>query len=61
MIVDPITLSRPTRRVAEALALMKQYRICGVPITVGTAGSVGILTNRDLRFETRTDAPRSPR
>src|SRR4029079_17853397 len=43
----------PTARVAEALELMSKYRISGVPVTVG-GKLVGILTNRDLRFETRT-------
>jgi IMP dehydrogenase len=54
MIVDPITLS-PTHKIYEALDLMKKYRISGVPITAdgGKEGRlVGILTNRDLRFET---------
>src|SRR3954447_14419296 len=56
MIVDPITLS-PTHRIYEALDLMRKYRISGVPITDdgGKEGRlVGILTNRDLRFETNT-------
>src|SRR5262245_42506491 len=52
MIVDPVTVA-PTARVAEALDVMAHYRISGVPGTVGTK-LVGILTNRDLRFETRT-------
>ena len=52
MIVDPVTVA-PTQRVAEALEVMAHYRISGVPVTVGTK-LVGILTNRDLRFETRT-------
>ena len=59
MIVDPITLS-PTNRIYEALDLMKKYRISGVPITEdgGKEGRlVGILTNRDLRFETNLDRP----
>ena len=54
MIVNPITLS-PSNRIFEALELMKTYRISGVPITDdGTRDGrlVGILTNRDLRFET---------
>jgi len=54
MIVDPITLS-PGHRIFEALELMKKYHISGVPITEdgGKEGRlVGILTNRDLRFET---------
>ncbi len=59
MIVDPITMS-PERPVKDALALMTKYRISGVPITQkGQHGEklVGILTNRDLRFETRMDLP----
>src|SRR5512132_2788635 len=52
MIVDPVTVA-PDAPVAEALALMAKYRISGVPVTVGPR-LVGILTNRDLRFETRT-------
>ncbi|MGE5358789.1 MAG: IMP dehydrogenase [Bacteroidales bacterium] len=59
MIVNPITLS-PDNRIYEALALMKKYRISGVPITEdgGKEGHlVGILTNRDLRFETNVDRP----
>src|SRR4029079_1157039 len=46
----------PTARVAEALDVMAKFRISGVPVTVGTK-LVGILTNRDLRFETRTHLP----
>src|SRR6266581_2285966 len=53
MIVDPVTVA-PTARVADALDLMAKFRISGVPVTVGTK-LVGILTNRDLRFETRTN------
>ena len=59
MIVNPITLS-PRHRIYEALELMKQYRISGVPITEDGSKEgrlVGILTNRDLRFESRTDRP----
>src|SRR6185503_16146333 len=52
MIVDPVTVP-PDARVADALALMAKFRISGVPVTVGPR-LVGILTNRDLRFETRT-------
>jgi IMP dehydrogenase len=54
MIVDPITLS-PNHRIYEALDLMKKYSISGVPITEDGSKEgrlVGILTNRDLRFET---------
>jgi len=50
MIVDPITI-RPERKVAEAVELMSRYRISGVPITDEGGRLVGILTNRDLRFE----------
>src|SRR5439155_10248515 len=59
MIVNPITLS-PDHRIYEALELMKKYRISGVPITEGGLKEgrlVGILTNRDLRFETNVDRP----
>jgi IMP dehydrogenase len=59
MIVNPITLS-PTHRIYEALQLMKRYRISGVPITDDGSKEgrlVGILTNRDLRFETQVDRP----
>jgi IMP dehydrogenase len=57
MIVDPITLS-PTHRIFEALDLMQKYRISGVPITDDGSKEgrlVGILTNRDLRFETNVN------
>jgi IMP dehydrogenase len=59
MIVNPITLS-PTNRIFEALELMKKYRISGVPITADGSKEgklVGILTNRDLRFESNLDRP----
>src|ERR1700681_1039951 len=55
MIVDPITMS-PDDRISDALEIMRRYRISGVPITKNRK-LVGILTNRDLRFETRTDIP----
>ena len=51
MIIDPITIS-PDAKISEALDLMKKYRISGVPVIKGHK-LVGILTNRDLRFETR--------
>jgi IMP dehydrogenase len=57
MIVDPITLS-PTHKIYEALELMKKYRISGVPITEDGSKEgrlCGILTNRDLRFETNVN------
>ena len=53
MIVDPITVS-PDQRLSEALDLMQRYRISGVPVTQN-GKLVGILTNRDLRFETKLD------
>src|SRR5215831_18185677 len=59
MIVNPITLS-PTNRIYEALDLMKKYRISGVPITEDGSKEgrlCGILTNRDLRFETNVNRP----
>jgi IMP dehydrogenase len=55
MIVDPVTVSRH-QKIADALELMRRYKISGVPVTEGKK-LVGILTNRDLRFETRTDIP----
>src|SRR5689334_14352554 len=55
MIVDPVTIE-PERKIAEALDLMKRYRISGVPVTKD-GKLVGILTNRDLRFESRFDLP----
>jgi IMP dehydrogenase len=59
LIVNPITLS-PTARIYEALELMRRYRISGVPITEDGSKEgrlTGILTNRDLRFETNVDRP----
>ncbi len=55
MIMDPITLG-PDRKVSEALEIMRKYSISGVPITVDGV-LVGILTNRDLRFETNLEQP----
>jgi IMP dehydrogenase len=55
MIVDPVTLE-PDALVADALELMARYRISGVPITDTDGRLVGILTNRDLRFEKNPDA-----
>src|SRR5712672_3393746 len=55
MIVDPITID-PEKKIADALELMKRYRISGVPVT-SNGKLVGILTNRDLRFENRFDLP----
>jgi IMP dehydrogenase len=56
MIVDPVTMS-PDAKVSDALEVMKKYKISGVPITQEDGRLVGILTNRDLRFETRFDVP----
>ena len=50
MIVDPVTM-RPEQRIREALDMMSRYHISGVPVTDGEGRLVGILTNRDLRFE----------
>src|SRR5256885_11601896 len=55
MIVDPVTIA-PDKRISDALEVMRRYRISGVPVTQN-GKLVGILTNRDLRFETRTDVP----
>jgi IMP dehydrogenase len=55
MIVDPITIA-PDKKISDALALMERYRISGVPVTQD-GKLVGILTNRDLRFESRFDMP----
>jgi IMP dehydrogenase len=60
MIVDPITM-RPNQKISEALEIMSRYRISGVPITKPNGKLVGILTNRDLRFETDYDLPISAR
>src|SRR5947208_2422434 len=56
MIVEPVTLP-PDARVADALRLMERYHISGVPVTDGDGRLVGILTNRDLRFERDLDQP----
>jgi IMP dehydrogenase len=53
MILDPITIS-PDQTIRDAHDLMARYRISGIPVTKG-GKLVGILTNRDLRFETRMD------
>lgn len=55
VITDPFFLS-PEHLISDALALMQKYRISGVPITE-KGKLVGILTNRDLRFETNYDQP----
>lgn len=55
VITDPFSLS-PQHKVKDALQIMEDYHISGVPITVGTK-LVGIITNRDLRFETDFEQP----
>src|SRR6201993_2475980 len=55
MIVDPVTID-PERPIADALEVMRRYKISGVPVTKN-GRLVGILTNRDLRFVSRTDIP----
>jgi IMP dehydrogenase len=55
MIVDPVTMS-PDQKISDAMNVMKRFRISGVPVTQN-GRLVGILTNRDLRFETRFDLP----
>ena len=56
MIVDPVTIGSG-KKISDALALMERYRISGVPVVSADGKLVGILTNRDLRFETRFDLP----
>jgi IMP dehydrogenase len=60
MIVDPVTC-RPDQKISEALQVMANFRISGVPVVDDRGKLVGILTNRDLRFETRMDLPISER
>jgi len=55
MIVDPVTIE-PEKKISDALDVMRRYRISGVPV-VKNHKLVGILTNRDLRFESRYDLP----
>src|SRR3954452_6896094 len=54
MIVDPVTM-RPDQSIREALDVMALYKISGVPVTSAEGHLVGILTNRDLRFEENLD------
>ena len=56
MIVDPVTIG-PDRPLHDALALMQRYKISGVPVVIEDGKLVGILTNRDIRFETRLNLP----
>lgn len=56
MIIDPVTIS-PDAKIEDALQLMKQYRIGGIPVTDKEGKLIGILTNRDLRFEVNVERP----
>ncbi len=56
LIVDPITM-RPQNKIFEAIEVMKKYKISGLPITEKDGKLIGILTNRDIRFETRLTLP----
>ena len=56
MIVDPVTIDQ-NKLVSEALSIMGRFKISGVPVVDGEGLLVGIITNRDLRFETRFDIP----
>lgn len=56
MIVDPVTIEQHAL-VSDALSIMGRFKISGVPVTDANGLLVGIITNRDLRFETRTDIP----
>ncbi len=56
IITDPVFL-HPDNKISDALKMMEHYRISGVPITSEDGKLVGILTNRDLRFETNFDQP----
>lgn len=57
MVVDPVTIT-PDRTLADALSLMTDYKISGIPVVDAPRGKlVGILTNRDVRFATNADQP----
>ena len=56
MIVDPVTINKDAL-VSEALVIMGRFKISGVPVTDENGLLVGIITNRDLRFEGRFDIP----
>jgi IMP dehydrogenase len=56
MIVDPVTI-RDNKTVSDALKIMENFKISGVPVVDENGFLVGIITNRDLRFETRFDIP----
>jgi len=56
MILDPITV-RPEQKVGDALKLMNKFKISGIPVVDGGSKLLGIITNRDLRFEPDDDLP----
>jgi len=56
MVVDPITV-RPQEKIYKAIELMHKYKISGLPITDESNKLLGIITNRDIRFETRLNLP----
>ena len=56
VVVDPVTIG-PDQKLSEALALMRRYDISGLPVVGGDGRPVGILTNRDVRFERNLDQP----
>ena len=56
MIIDPVTISQD-QTVGDALRLMKEYHIGGIPVTDGTRRLVGIVTNRDVRFQQNLSIP----
>ena len=60
MIIDPITMS-PDKKIYEAMEVMQKFKISGVPIVNDDGKLLGILTNRDIRFETKLDLPISER
>src|SRR5882672_1490939 len=56
IVKDPITIT-PDMKVREVLKLTQQHRISGLPVINGSGRVVGIITNRDLRFEKKLDQP----
>ncbi len=56
VVIDPVTIG-PDQRLSEALDLMKRHEISGLPVVGGDGRPVGILTNRDVRFERNLDQP----
>src|SRR5687768_13946435 len=54
IVVDPVTIA-PEQRLEDAIALMRAHRISGLPVIDGDGRPVGILTNRDVRFERNLD------